>query len=49
MHFKKGEVKEQTARRYMRKAERDGRFGVVVIGVCQERASGLARLPARWV
>jgi hypothetical protein len=39
VHFKKGEVKEQTARRYMRKAERAGRFGVVLIGVCQERAS----------
>ena len=39
VHFKKGEVKEQTARRYMRKAEREGRFGVVMIGVEQERAS----------
>ncbi len=39
VHFKKGEVKEQTARRYMQKAEREGRFGVVMIGVCQERAS----------
>ncbi|MGZ6670199.1 MAG: hypothetical protein ACXVH3_36690 [Solirubrobacteraceae bacterium] len=39
VHFKKGEVKEQTARRYLRKAEREGRFGVVMIGVEQERAS----------
>ena len=39
VHFKKGEVKEQTARRYMRKAERERRFGVVMIGVEQERAS----------
>jgi hypothetical protein len=39
VHFKKGEVKEQTAARYMRKAERQGRFGVVMIGVAQERAS----------
>ena len=39
VHFKKGEVKEETARRYMQKAERQGRFGVVMIGVCQERAS----------
>ncbi|MGH2872014.1 MAG: hypothetical protein ACRDL5_06080 [Solirubrobacteraceae bacterium] len=38
VHFKKGESKEQTARRYMQKAEREGRFGVVMIGVCQERA-----------
>jgi len=39
VHFKKGEVKEQTARRYMQKAEREDRFGVVMIGVAQERAS----------
>ncbi len=39
VRFKKDEVKEQTARRYMHKAEREGRFGVVMISVCQERAS----------
>ena len=39
VHFKRGESKEQIARRYMRKAERDGRFGVVMIGVAQEKAS----------
>jgi hypothetical protein len=39
VHFKKGESKEQVARRYMRKAERDGRFGVVMIGVAQEKTS----------
>ena len=39
VQFKKGESKEQTARRYMQQAERDGRFGVVMIGVAQERAS----------
>src|ERR1700686_1638414 len=39
VHFKKGESKEQTARRYMQKAEREGRFGVVLIGVAQEKAS----------
>ncbi len=39
VHFKQGEVKEQTARRYMLKAEREGRFGVVMIGIAQERAS----------
>jgi hypothetical protein len=39
VHFKKGESKEQAARRYMRKAERDGRFGVVMIGVAQEKTS----------
>jgi len=39
VHFKKGESKELVARRYMHKAERDGRFGVVMIGVAQEKAS----------
>ncbi|MDQ6805575.1 MAG: winged helix-turn-helix transcriptional regulator [Actinomycetota bacterium] len=39
VRFKKGEIKEQTAREYMQKAEREGRFGVVLIGVAQERAS----------
>ena len=39
VHFKKGESKEQVARRYMRKAERNGRFGVVMIGVAQEKTS----------
>ena len=39
VHFKKGESKELVARRYMRKAEREGRFGVVMIGVAQEKTS----------
>jgi hypothetical protein len=39
VHFKKGESKEHVARRYMRMAERNDRFGVVMIGVAQERAS----------
>ena len=39
VHFKKGEYKEMVARRYMRKAERDRRFGVVMIGIAQEKAS----------
>ena len=39
VHFKKGESKELTARRYMQKAEREGRFGVVMIGVAQEKTS----------
>jgi hypothetical protein len=39
VHFKRGESKEQVARRYMQQAERDGRFGVVMIGVAQEKAS----------
>ena len=39
VHFKKGESKELVARRYMRKAERDGRFGVVMVGIAQEKTS----------
>jgi hypothetical protein len=39
VRFKKGESKELVAGRYMHKAERDGRFGVVMIGVAQEKAS----------
>jgi hypothetical protein len=37
VHFKQGESKELVARRFMREAEREGRFGVVMIGVAQER------------
>ena len=39
VHFKRSESKEQVARRYMQAAEREGRFGVVMIGVAQEKAS----------
>lgn len=39
VRFRKGESKELVARRYMQKAERDGRFGVVMIGIAQEKAS----------
>src|SRR5688500_5754039 len=34
----KGESKEQIARRYFHAAEHEGRFGVVLIGVAQEKA-----------
>jgi len=37
--FRKGESKEEVARRYMREAERVGRFGVVMIGIAQEKIS----------
>ncbi len=37
--FQKGEVKEETARRYFETAERESRFGVVMLGVAQERTS----------
>lgn len=39
VHFKKFESKERVARGFMQKAEREGRFGVVMIGVCQEKSS----------
>jgi hypothetical protein len=38
LRFGKGESKEQIARRYFQAAEREGRFGVVLIGVAQEKA-----------
>jgi hypothetical protein len=39
VRFAKGESKEQFARRYFAAAEREGRFGVVLIGVAQEKAT----------
>ena len=39
VRFKKGDVKEDIARACFRRAERDGRFGVVLIGVAQEKTS----------
>jgi hypothetical protein len=39
VRFVKGEVKEEIAREYFHAAEREGRFGVVMIGVAQERTS----------
>jgi len=38
VRFAKGESKEQLARAYFEAAEREGRFGVVLIGVAQEKA-----------
>ena len=37
VRFDKGASKEEIARPYLRAAERDGRFGVVMIGVAQEK------------
>jgi len=37
VRFGRGESKEQIARPYFERAEREGRFGCVMIGVCQER------------
>jgi hypothetical protein len=38
VRFAKGECKEDVARAYLQAAERDGRCGVVLIGVAQEKA-----------
>jgi len=39
VRFAKGACKEDFARGYLQAAERDGRFGVVLIGVAQEKTS----------
>jgi hypothetical protein len=39
VRFVKGDVKEDIAREYFKVAEREGRFGVVMVGVAQERTS----------
>jgi hypothetical protein len=39
VRFGKGESKEQVARGYLAAAEREGRFGVVLIGVAQEKTA----------
>ncbi len=44
VHFQKRASKEEVARAYFEQAEREGRFGVVMIGVAQERA----RVWAGW-
>jgi len=37
--FVKGDVKEEIARKHFQAAEREGRYGVVMVGVCQEKTS----------
>jgi hypothetical protein len=39
VHFIKGDVKEEIARTHFQAAEREGRFGVVMVGICQEKTS----------
>jgi hypothetical protein len=39
VRFVKGDVKEEIARKHFDAAEREGRFGVVMVGVCQEKTS----------
>jgi hypothetical protein len=40
VHFDRGACKEDVARPYLRAAEQAGRFGVVMIGVAQEKLIG---------
>ena len=37
--FAKGDVKEEIARKHFQAAEREGRFGVVMVGIAQEKTS----------
>ena len=37
--FVKGDVKEEIARKQFQQAEREDRYGVVMVGVCQEKTS----------
>jgi hypothetical protein len=37
VRFVKGDVKEQIAREHFQRAEREGRYGVVMVGVAQEK------------
>ena len=39
VRFQKGDVKEDIAREYFKAAEAEGRFGVVMVGIAQERTS----------
>lgn len=39
VRFAKGDVKEEIAREHFKRAEQEGRFGVVMVGVCQEKTS----------
>ena len=39
VRFVKGDVKEEIAREHFKQAEQEGRFGVVMVGVCQEKTS----------
>ena len=39
MRFVKGDVKEEIAREHFQRAEREGRYGVVMVGIAQEKTS----------
>ena len=37
--FVKGDVKEEIAREHFKRAEREDRYGMVMVGICQEKTS----------
>ena len=39
VRFVKGDVKEEIAREHFKRAEREGRYGVVMVGIAQEKTS----------
>src|ERR1700758_1317833 len=39
VRFVKGDVKEEIARKHFQAAEREGRYGVVMVGIAQEKTS----------
>jgi hypothetical protein len=39
VRFVKGDVKEEIARKHFNRAEREGRYGVVMVGIAQEKTS----------
>lgn len=41
VRFSKGDVKEEIARKHFQAAEREGRYGVVMVGVAQEKTGSL--------
>jgi hypothetical protein len=45
VQFKKGEIKEETARPYIEAAAREGKERVVLIGIAQEKASAWRSMP----
>jgi hypothetical protein len=39
VRFSKGDVKEEIAREHLKRAEHEGRYGVVMVGIAQEKTS----------
>jgi len=46
--FVKGDVKEEIARKQFQAAEREGRYGVVMVGIAQEKTSAWRGWRERW-